>query len=65
MPEPTLVAVSPKNVPLTQLGFYDCRWPTAFMGEHLFCGHEGRPYCAGHAKVAYWGVKLKPIRVPA
>ena len=65
MPEPTPVAVEPKNIPLTSCGLFDCRWPTAFMGEHLFCGHEGRPYCAAHAKVAGSGLVLKQIRVPA
>jgi GcrA cell cycle regulator len=47
---------APKNaITLLELKSHQCRWPFG-DGPILFCGGDavdGKPYCAGHCRVAY------------
>lgn len=55
------------NMPLENLGFHSCRWPTSEDRPHLFCGNPklpGSPYCEGHTVAASAGRHLHPVRAP-
>lgn len=61
---PIEVAQRSEGIPVTKAGERHCRWPIGDprSPEFRFCGcdvHEGLPYCAHHARVAYQTVSRK------
>ncbi len=61
---PIDIAKRVEGIPVTKAGERHCRWPIGDprSPDFRFCGcevHEGLPYCAQHARVAYQTVSRK------
>lgn len=64
MLRPIDVAKRSEGIPVTKAGERHCRWPIGDprSPDFRFCGcetHEGLPYCAHHARVAYQTVSRR------
>lgn len=61
------VPITPRMVPLVDLQPGECKWPYGDPRESGFgyCGHaraESRPYCSGHAALAFVPIQPRPVQ---